>query len=850
MQALLLAWFSFLSLTCVSSSFLDLVAAGTVSVDYPISEQLPLIARVNSSYSWAFSGFTFSSSKNTSLDYSASGLPGWLSFNALTRTFSGTPSSSDEGSPAIKVTARDADSADVASSIFELLVLSGPAPKLQRPIQEQFKLPNPSLSSVFMVSQHSVLRSQAPALRIPPKWSFSIGFQYDTFSADEDGNVYYAALQSDGSTLPDWLDFNPHSITFNGITPAAHDITAPYSISLALHASDQEGYSASSVPFDIWVADHEVSLSVVSLPTINITAETPFSVSFTSPADFSGILLDGNPIQPSNILAMEVDTSFYGGWLKYDTATRTLSGEPPEDMDGDKDSPVLPVTIETIVNQTIETNVSLAVVSSYFSAASLQPVLVQSGNTLVFSLTPFFSNVTGLNGHDDVFLSASFDPENSTAFLQFDPTAAMISGTVPTNFTSYSHITITFTAYSHVTHSTSHTSLPISLTQADFTKTHNASMPHGLSASTRAKLLLGLKIAFGVVGGVILFGIGLAALRKCTQVKDSAVVGEEGMRAWTEEERKWYGIGIEVGGDTMKPPIGDPEYGMGDLIRTQTKGGQRAGSPASYTTPLMSPRVMRKSEFLGKIRTAARQVSDTVRVVGSNIATTVGGSTGQRLGTQKLIIGKPTLLAGEDGRRANTNGLLFDKPPALGRPGTPALNPFDDANADLETEYSQHAASVMSGTSIVCSPSSSTGDRSIPRRRPDFAPPGTGCSPLVIATPPEAHMAITHTVSLTRQNSMDSVMSLDSGEYTGTAIVQHAQRARSVRSVRSATVSILSFTTGGTGAQKEVGEVRPRLVPFTSSNRVPVPKLPDGTVSGDASESKGRKKRVVSSTLR
>ena len=96
-------------------------------------------------------------------------------------------------------------------------------------------------------------------------------------------------------------------------------------------------------------------------------------------------------------------------------------------------------------------------------------------------------------------------------------------------------------------------------------------------------------------------------------------------------------------------------------------------------------------------------------------------------------------------------------------------------------------------------------------------------------------------------------MSLGSGSgESEEAVVQHAQRARSVRSVRSA--SVFSFHTNQTMEVKEKAGgqgVRPRLVPFTSSARVPVPKLSEGGDGGEASGSgggtgKGRKKRVVS----
>ena len=802
----------------------------SVTVQYPLEAQLPLIARVNIPYNWTISKNTFVSSHNASLDYVALSLPGWLAFDRTTLSFHGTPSSADEGSKTIKLIANDSEAEDGAcSSSFSLLVASTPAPKVMHSVGEQFQLPNPSLSSVFLVSDHSALKSTIPALRIPPKWSFSIGFQYDTFASNDSTDVFYGALQTDGSPLPDWIEFNPNSITFNGVTPSTVDVKQPRSLALALHASDQEGYSAASLPFTIFVAEHELSLATSSLPTINVTASSDFSVSLNSPVDFSGVLLDGHPIQPSDIVTLQVDTSYYGEWLNYDTDSRTLSGNPPDDLD--KEAPVLPVTIATTVNQTIETNVSIAVVPSYFSSPSLQPVLVQAGQSINFNLVQYFSNLTGVD-RGDVSLSAAFDPDNSTQFLSFDPNAATVGGTVPANFTAYSHITITFTAYSHVTHSTSHTSLPISLTASDYAHSHNKT-PSNLSTATKAKLLLGLKIAFGVIGGVVLLGLCLAGLRRCARVPDTAVEGEEGTYAWSEEDKKWYGIGIEVDGETVGP----------ELRRVRTRMDDEQSTPGSLRQ-VASPGVMRKSEFLSKVRSTARQVSDTVKAFGST-----------NKNRRRPVIGKPTLIMTEDGRRANMNDLRLVKT-------STSDDPFDDANAP-SNHYAPSALSGWTGASasIPGSPSSSTGGRSIPRRRPDFAPPSGNekhsPSTVLLATPPQTYTSKTHAYAqgapLARSSSVDSDDSNDSAKTHATeAVVQRAERARSIRSGHSA--SVVSFQ-----AQSHVehhgpssnGPARPRLVPFTSAARVPVPKMPSTTFDSVQDRSvagniQGKTKRVTS----
>ena len=135
----------------------------SVVVQYPLEDQLPLIARINTPYNWTVSNRTFASSRNESLDYLASDLPGWLTWDNLTRSFQGTPSEADEGSRQIRLTATEGSSGDVASSSFALLVTSAPATKVARPVVAQFKLPNPF--SIIGLSGISELCAQGCSTR-------------------------------------------------------------------------------------------------------------------------------------------------------------------------------------------------------------------------------------------------------------------------------------------------------------------------------------------------------------------------------------------------------------------------------------------------------------------------------------------------------------------------------------------------------------------------------------------------------------------------------------------------------------------------------------------------------------
>ena len=246
----------------------------TLTVNLPLQDQLGPTARIGQPYSWTFSDRSFTVDSGVPSSYTVSGLPSWLSFDPETRTFSGTPSVNDEGLPRINVTAHQGSSSATVSSHFSICVSSYAAPALNVPLETQFQQSNPSLSSVFVVDSTSALFSGRPTLLIPPSWSFSIGFQSNTFS----DVIRYAVSQADGSATPSWLRFDNVSSTLSGVAPYVRSSDPLTVIPLSLHGIDQNGYSSAQSPFDVVIAAHELR-SVRPLPTINVTTAAPFNLS-------------------------------------------------------------------------------------------------------------------------------------------------------------------------------------------------------------------------------------------------------------------------------------------------------------------------------------------------------------------------------------------------------------------------------------------------------------------------------------------------------------------------------------------------------------------------------------------
>ncbi|PSN13799.1 hypothetical protein C7293_14365 [filamentous cyanobacterium CCT1] len=124
-------------------------------------------------------------------------LPTWLTFNAATQTFSGTPTSTDAAILSVKVTATDLLGVQI-SDVFVLRAgnINTP-PILENEILDQ------------------TTTEGAPFAFVVPANTFE--------EIDPDDSLTYTATLEDGSVLPAWLTFNPNTLTFNG-TPGAGNV--------------------------------------------------------------------------------------------------------------------------------------------------------------------------------------------------------------------------------------------------------------------------------------------------------------------------------------------------------------------------------------------------------------------------------------------------------------------------------------------------------------------------------------------------------------------------------------------------------------------------------------------------
>ena len=144
-----------------------------------------------------------------------SALPSWLTFDAPTRTFSGTPTNADVGTLSVRVTATDAHNATVSDTFDITVANTNDAPVLAHPIANQ-------------ISQEQAL--------------FTFTVPGNTFAdVDLGDSLTYSATRVDGSALPPWLTFDGPTRTFSGTPPSG---TAGNPVQVRVLATDTSSASA------------------------------------------------------------------------------------------------------------------------------------------------------------------------------------------------------------------------------------------------------------------------------------------------------------------------------------------------------------------------------------------------------------------------------------------------------------------------------------------------------------------------------------------------------------------------------------------------------------------------------
>ena len=240
-------------------------------------------------------------------------LPGWLSFNAESRTLSGTPLEAD--TPAaltIFVTATDdGEPSQTANAEFKLTVVAVNDPPAAPSVADQKAIVGRPFTYVV------------PA----------------AFDPDSRTLSYAATRGQGGNPLPRWLRFDADARSFSG-TPLKADVATH---EIVVSVSDELHTSSAAFTLSVEIAANRPPVPP-PLQSRTATEDVPFSFAvpqFTDP-DGNTLVYSASTVTPGGNAAR------LPRWLAFEAATRVLSGTPREDD--------TPATLTIVVTATDDGN--------------------------------------------------------------------------------------------------------------------------------------------------------------------------------------------------------------------------------------------------------------------------------------------------------------------------------------------------------------------------------------------------------------------------------------------------------------------------------------------------------------
>ncbi|MEQ1543170.1 MAG: putative Ig domain-containing protein [Novosphingobium sp.] len=309
----------------------------------------------DAAFSFTLPAGTFTDVDNAALALSVSGLPAWLSFDAATRTFSGTPANGDVGTFNVIVTASDGSLS--VSDVFAITVANvNDAPTVAIALVDQ------------AASEDTAFTFTLPA---------------GTFTDVDAGDTL--ALSASG--MPAWLSFDAATRTFSG-TPANGDVGT---FNVTVTASD--GRLNTADVFAITVANvNDAPTVAVAIVDQAATQGTPFS--FALPA---GSFADQDA---GDTLSLGV--SSLPAWLSFDPATGAFTGTP-----GTGDVGLVSITVTATdlagaaVSDTFVINVATSGTPPITGTNGNNVIVGTGGNDVIFALGGDDA-VFGLGGNDTI----------------------------------------------------------------------------------------------------------------------------------------------------------------------------------------------------------------------------------------------------------------------------------------------------------------------------------------------------------------------------------------------------------------------------------------------------------------
>jgi Ca2+-binding RTX toxin-like protein len=349
---------------------------------------------------------SFYDAGSTTLNYTAtltngSALPAWLSFNAVTQTFTGTPPQDFNGNVDVKVTASDENFS--TSDDFTLTIT---------PINDA------PIVAVLLADTSS-----------PEDASFSFSIPAGTFTDIDNTALNYAATLANGAALPAWLSFNSATQTFSGTPP--QDFFG--SIDVKVVASD--GSLTASDVFTLAITpinDAPVVATLLSDKLSNEDTAFSFVIPAGSFADVDNATL--------NYAATLSSGAALPSWLNFDASTQTFSGTPPQDFNGNIDVKV--TASDGSLSASDVFTLTITPVNDAPIVAALLPDKSYAEDTVFSFVLPAGS----FGDVDNATLSLSATLANGIvlpSWLNFNATTQTFSGTPPQDFNGNIDVKVT-----------------------------------------------------------------------------------------------------------------------------------------------------------------------------------------------------------------------------------------------------------------------------------------------------------------------------------------------------------------------------------------------------------------------
>lgn len=385
---------------------------------YPVDKQYPPVARIDETFSFQLSNDTYKSSVNegTQITYNAYDLPGWLIFDPSTRILSGTANSSYLSSG--------------EETLYFSFTLEGTDPSDQSQLNETYQLVLTNQSSVEVASNFNLLAllknygstNGKSGLILTPNEIFNVTFDRSTFTSEDSIVAYYGRSQQYNAPLPNWLSFDSNNLKFSGTAPVVNSNIAPQvTYSFVLTATDIEGFTGVSVPFDLVIGAHELTTSIQNSLVVNVTNSGDFS--YAVPLNY--VYLDNEVIQSDKLGSIQlVDAP---SWVTLDNAT--LSGTMPM-SNSSSDSGNFSVAIYDVYDDVVYLNIDIESTNKPFAVSSLSNINATRGEWFQYAFLPSqftdFSNTS---------VSANYtNSSQSHDWINFKTSNLTLSGTVPDDF--------------------------------------------------------------------------------------------------------------------------------------------------------------------------------------------------------------------------------------------------------------------------------------------------------------------------------------------------------------------------------------------------------------------------------